>query len=80
MQGGKLKHLIALFVIGGLLCGPAVIWAGEKEEIELRLNLVAEKEKRLQAEWGLLQKEKAEVQKQAQEFAAKEKAKVPEKK
>lgn len=75
-----MKHLIALFVIGGLLCGPAVIWAGEKEEIELRLNLVAEKEKRLQAEWGLLQKEKAEVQKQAQEFAAKEKAKVPEKK
>lgn len=33
-----MKHILALFIIGGLLCGPAVIWAGEKEDFQTKLE------------------------------------------
>ena len=34
----KAGIVIALIIVGGLLCGPAVIWAGDKEDYQGKLD------------------------------------------
>ncbi len=38
-----MRFLLIFSLIGGLLCGPAVIWAGEKEELQLQKQVLQER-------------------------------------
>jgi len=44
-----MKKFFVFCLIGGLLCGPAVIWAGEKEELQLKREMLNERMQRILA-------------------------------
>lgn len=74
-----MKHIIALFVIGGLLCGPAVIWAGDKEELAWKVQAFQEKAARLQMEFQVNSQNLKEAQEALKKIIEAEKAKPQEK-
>lgn len=74
-----MKRLCILIITACFLVGATVAMAGEKEDLTLKLQLIIETEKRMQAEFKLLQIEKGNLTAQFRALQAKEKAKKPDK-
>ena len=71
-----MKKTLVLVVVGLFLL-PLVSWAGEKEDLELQGKYLLEKEKRLQMELGLFNREKQEFDARVRVYAEQERAKQP---
>ena len=70
-----MKRLIIILIAVCFLVGATVVMAGEKEDLTLKLQLISETEKRMQAEFKLLQIDKGNLTAQLRALQAKEKEK-----